>query len=45
MRKLKLTTMISEGWDLVFVTSAVESDAGKNDGNGTFITRYILKEN
>lgn len=39
----KLTTMISEGWDLVFVTSAVESDAGKNDGNGIFITRYIFK--
>ncbi len=39
----KLTAMISEGWDLVFVTSAVESDAGKDDGNGIFITRYIFK--
>lgn len=39
----KLTAMISEGWDLVFVTSAVESDGGKNDGNGIFITRYIFK--
>ena len=39
----KLTAMISEGWDLLFVTSAVESDAGKNDGNGIFITRYIFK--
>jgi len=39
----KLTAMISEGWDLVFVTSAVESDVGKNDGNGIFITRYIFK--
>lgn len=39
----KLTAMISEGWDLVFVTSAVESDAGKSDGNGIFITRYIFK--
>ena len=39
----KLTAMISEGWDLVFVTSAVESDAGKNDGKGIFITRYIFK--
>lgn len=39
----KLTMMISEGWNLVFVTSAVESDAGKNDGNGIFITRYIFK--
>jgi len=39
----KLTAMISEGWDLMFVTSAVESDAGKNDDNGIFITRYIFK--
>ncbi len=39
----KLTAMISEGWDLIFVTSAVESDAGTNDGNGIFITRYIFK--
>ncbi len=39
----KLTTMIAEGWDLIFVTSAVESDAGKSDGNGIFITRYIFK--
>lgn len=39
----KLTSMIAEGWDLVFVTSAVESDAGANDGNGIFITRYIFK--
>ena len=39
----KLTTMISEGWDLAFVTSAVESDAGQKDGKGIFITRYIFK--
>jgi len=39
----KLTTMISEGWDLAFVTSAVESDGGEKDGNGIFITRYIFK--
>ena len=37
--------MISEGWELAFVTSAVESDAGKGDGNGIFITRYIFKRN
>jgi hypothetical protein len=35
--------MLSKGWDLMFITSAVESDAGKNDDNGIFITRYILK--
>ena len=39
----KLTMMLAEGWDLVFVTSAVESDAGEGDGNGIFITRYIFK--
>ena len=39
----KLTSMLAEGWELIFVTSAVESDAGENDGNGIFITRYIFK--
>jgi hypothetical protein len=41
----KINTMIEEGWELAFVTSAVESDAGKGDGNGIFITRYIFKRN
>ena len=39
----KLTAMVSKGWDLVFVTSAVESHSGIDDGNGIFITRYIFK--
>jgi len=39
----KLTTMLAEDWDLIFVASAVESDAGENDGQGIFITRYIFK--
>jgi len=39
----KLTAMIAEGWNLVFVTSAVESDSGSDDGQGIFITRYIFK--
>ncbi len=39
----KLASIISKGWDLIFVTSAVESDAGEDDGNGIFITRYIFK--
>lgn len=39
----KINTMISEGWDLAFVTSGVESDAGKGDGKGIFITRFIFK--
>lgn len=39
----KLTDMLSQGWDLAFVTSAVESDAGEGDNQGIFITRYIFK--
>jgi hypothetical protein len=35
--------LTSEGWELAFVTSGVESDAGTNDGQGIFITRYIFK--
>ncbi len=41
----KINTMVEEGWELAFVTSAVESDAGKEDGQGIFITRYIFKRN
>lgn len=41
----KINTMIEEGWELAFVTSAVESDSGKGDGKGIFITRYIFKRN
>ncbi|WP_073084813.1 hypothetical protein [Winogradskyella jejuensis] len=41
----KLTAMAEDGWELMFVTSAVESDAGTNDGQGIFVTRYIFKRN
>ncbi|GAA4268416.1 hypothetical protein [Hyunsoonleella aestuarii] len=41
----KINTMIEEGWELAFVTSGVESDGGKGDGQGIFITRYIFKRN
>ena len=34
---------IKEGWELAFVTSGVESDAGRQDGKGIFITRYIFR--
>lgn len=40
----KLSAMAEEGWELAFVNSAVESDAGKDDGNGIFITRYIFRK-
>ena len=39
-----INTMISEGWSLEFVVSAVESEGGKGDGKGIFITRYIFKK-
>ena len=39
----KLTDMTKEGWELFAVTSGVESDAGKGDGKGIFITRYIFR--
>ncbi len=39
----KLNQMSEEGWELAFVTSGVEGDAGKSDGKGLFITRFIFK--
>ena len=39
----KINTMGQEGWDLAFVVSGVESDAGDEDGQGIYITRYIFK--
>lgn len=40
----KINEMIKDGWDLAFVSSAVESDAGKSDGVGIFITRLYFKK-
>ena len=39
-----INDMVSQGWELAFVTSAVESDSGAQDGQGIFITRYIFKK-
>ena len=41
----KINKMVEEGWELAFVNTGVESDAGKGDGNAIFITRYIFKRN
>jgi len=41
----KINAMIAEGWELAFVTSGVESEGGKGDGQGIFITRYLFKRN
>ena len=39
----KINDMVSNGWELTFVNTGVESDAGEGDGTGIFITRYIFK--
>jgi hypothetical protein len=40
----KINDMIKEGWQLTFVTSGVESDAGDKDREGIFITRLFFKK-
>jgi len=40
----KLNELAQEGWALHTVVSGVESDAGKGDGVGIFITRYVFKK-
>ncbi len=39
-----INDMVANGWELAFVVSGVESEAGKDDGQGIFITRYIFKK-
>ena len=38
----KINDLLKDGWKLAFVTSGVESDAGKEDGQGIFITRLFF---
>ncbi len=38
----KLISLLREGWKISFVMGGVESNAGKDDGQGIFVTRYIL---
>lgn len=40
----KLNEMDAQGYDLVFVTSGVESDAGEKDGQGIFSNSLVLQE-
>lgn len=40
----KITQMSAEGWELITVVSGVESDAGKEDGQGIYVTRFFLKK-
>ena len=39
----KINQLSAAGWELTFVTSGVESDAGGPDGEGIFITRLVFK--
>jgi hypothetical protein len=39
----KLNTLAAEGWELMFMTSGVESSAGGDDTEGIFITRFLFK--
>lgn len=38
----KINEAVKEGWSVAFITSAVESDSGKEDGKGIFITRIFF---
>lgn len=40
----KLNEMDAQGYELAFVASGVESDAGKDDGQGIFITRLYFRK-
>ena len=39
-----LNDLSKQGWELFSIVSGVESDAGKGDGAGIFVTRYIFKK-
>lgn len=40
----KLNQLAAEGWELMFMTSGVESDAGETDSQGIYITRFVFKK-
>jgi len=39
----KINKLTEQGYELAFITSGVESDSGKGDGKGIFITRFVFK--
>ena len=39
----KVNDMVTQGWELAFINTGVESEGGKGDGKGIFITRYTFK--
>lgn len=40
----KINDLASQGWELAFVNSGVESYSGEGDSNGIYVTRYIFKK-
>ena len=40
----KINNLVADGWSLDFMVSGVESDSGKDDGQGIYITRLIFKK-
>jgi hypothetical protein len=38
----KINEVVKESWSVAFITSGVESDSGKDDGKGIFITRIFF---
>lgn len=40
----KMAKLTAEGWQLLHIGSGVESDAGKDDGKGIYITRMYFKK-
>lgn len=40
----KMNKMAADGWQIIHIASAVESDAGQNDSQGIFITRMFFRK-
>lgn len=38
----KINEVVKNGWSVAYITSAVESNSGKDDGKGIFITRLFF---
>jgi len=38
----KINEVVKQGWSVAYITSGVESDSGKDDGKGIFITRIFF---
>jgi len=36
--------MLAAGWELVNISAGVESNSGKDDGAGIYITRFYFKK-